>query len=275
VLVREGQAARASYSLERPAEAVTRYRAALTRARARDDTAAIADFGFDLTVAELRANQPAQALADSRALRADLARRGVASFPALDLVEATALYRTNAKADADQIAARVQRSSDPGAEAGATFLRGLIADEDGDVTGLRAAATALNSASVPANASGNARKDAPADAPGDAAELRARVALRDGDAAAAQRLAETSADLRREATDYRGVARALSLAAAAAEQQGDLEGAAALYLRAGRSAAAQGDAAAARPWLRDARRLSHDPALRKAAADAERSLTQP
>jgi hypothetical protein len=271
VLVREGQAARASYSLERPAEAMTQYRAALTRSRARDDTAAIADFGFDLTVAELRANQPAQALADSRALRADLARRGVASFPALDLVEATALYRTNAKPEADRIAAEVQRSPDPGAVAGATFLRGLIADERGDVAGLRAASVALNSA----NASQNARKNVPADAPGDAAELQARLALRNGDPATARRLAEESSDLRREAMDYRGVARALSLAASAAEQQGDLEGAAALYLRAGRSAAAQGDAAAARPWLRDARRLSHDPALRKAAADAERSLNQP
>jgi hypothetical protein len=271
VLVREGQAAHASYSLERPAEAVTQYRAALTRARARDDTTAIADFGFDLTVAELRANQPTQALSESRALRADLARRGVASFPVLDLVEATALYRTNDKAEADRIAAEVQRSSDPGAVAGATFLRGLIADERGDVGGLRTATAALTSA----NAAQSARRDVPADAPGDAAELQARLALRNGDPATARRFAEEAADLRRETMDYRGVARALSLAAGAAEQQGDLEGAAALYLRAGRSAAAQGDAVMAKPWLRDARRLSHDPALRKAAVDAERSFAQP
>src|SRR5262249_53703848 len=79
---------------ERPEEAIVRYQDALTRAQARDDLAAIGDLGYNLAVAELEANLPDKALQTARATAEELKRRGSAAFPALVLVEATALYRT-------------------------------------------------------------------------------------------------------------------------------------------------------------------------------------
>jgi predicted ATPase len=51
----------------------------------------------------------------------------------------------------------------------------------------------------------------------------------------------------------------------AAERSGDREPAADLYLRAGRSAAAQSDADAARPWLEKALSLTRDADTEQAA----------
>jgi len=58
----------------------------------------------------LRANAPDKALADARATRIELERRGAKPFPALLLAEATALYRTGAAAEADRAARRIQQS---------------------------------------------------------------------------------------------------------------------------------------------------------------------
>jgi hypothetical protein len=82
-------------------------------------------------------------------------------------------------------------------------------------------------------------------------------------------LALHAADLRRDRLDYRGMARALALAAQFTPNAPE---AADLYLRAGRSAAAQGDAADARTWLADARDVAKDAALRKDADQALRDL---
>ena len=141
------------------------------------------------------------------------------------LAEATALYRTGAVAEADRAAQPIQRAGDIDAAARATILRGLIADERGDETGLTAAVDALNAEKTPALEA-------------DFAELAARLALRRSDSAHARQKAARAAELRQEALDYRGLARALAVEAAAAERAGD-EAAADLFLRAGRSAAAQ------------------------------------
>jgi hypothetical protein len=119
------------------------------------------------------------------------------------------------------------------------FLRGLIADEQGDRVVLQTAVISLSPTADPA----------------DAAELRARL---DHNAA----LALKAVDLRRTALGYRGMARALALAA---QLTSDPNTAADLYLRAGRSAAAQGDTTIARTWLAKVRDLARDPAVRAAA----------
>jgi hypothetical protein len=254
-LQRETHAGRLAFELERDEEAVARFRAALARAQERDDLDAIADNGYNLTVAELRANAPDRALADARATSMELGRRGAKPFPALQLAEATALYRTGAAAEADRMAQVVQHSEDAEAAARATFLRGLIADDHGDLPGLAAAAGALDAAETP-----------PFEA--DAAELAARLALRRGDAALARQQAGRAAELRQTTLDYRGLARALALEGAAAERFGDKAAAADLFLRAGRSAAAQNDREPAKRWLRQAIALSRDPALTQAARSA-------
>ena len=89
MLQRETHAGQLAFELERNEEAAAQYRTALDRAQARDDPDAIGDIGYDLAVAELRANAPDKALADARATRIELERRGAKPFPALLLAEAT------------------------------------------------------------------------------------------------------------------------------------------------------------------------------------------
>lgn len=254
-LVRHEQAGKIAYDLDRPDEAVAQFQAALNQAQARDDLKAIGDLSFNLAVAQLRANRPRDALATTQQARAELVRRGSQPFPALLLAEATALYRLEQRDRADAVAAQVEAMGDADAAAGASFLRGLIADEAGDEAGLRAAAGRLSPVSAPLRVA-------------DRLELQARLGLRQGDPAAARAAAMQAAGIRQEGLDYRGMARALAVAAQAAERSGDREGAADLYLRAGRSAAAQSDADTARPWLERALSLTDDEATEQAAEAA-------
>jgi len=253
VMERHASAGQLALTLEQPEQAVRQFRDGLTRARERDDAAAIADLGFDLSVAELQANQPEAALKTATEVEAELSRRSVAPLPALQLVNAVALYRTGNLAAADKLAAQVATATDRDAAARAAFLRGLIADDRGDTAGLRAAVAGML-------AVGPAPEHQ-----ADRAELSARLALRDGDFRTAQARAKEAADLRRDLVDYRALARCLALEARAAELSGDHAGAADLYLRAGRTAAAQGDTASAKRWLGAAIALSRDPVLTQAA----------
>jgi tetratricopeptide (TPR) repeat protein len=247
-----GRAGKAALSLDRPREAVQQFRNALHRAELRDDLGAIADYGYDLAVAQLSDNQPEAALATARMVRAELARRNAAGFPAFALLEATALYRIGSRSEADALAASLEPSSDRQVAASACFLRGLIADDEANAAALEAALRCLGQ---PATDVGRA----------DALELSARLSLRRGDSAAAETAAERAADVRREGRDYRGMARALALAAAAAQQRGSTAAAASLYVQAGRTAAVQGDNPSARRWLQQALSLAPDAALRAEA----------
>jgi hypothetical protein len=260
-LQRESRAGRLAYDLEHPEEAVTKYQAALTRAQARDDLEAIGNLGYNLAIAQLNVNAPDRALSVARTTRTELERRGVEPFPGLLLVEATALYRTGDLAEADGMAARAAAGNDAEAAARAVFLRGLIADDRGDEAGLAAAAGKLSTATVPALQA-------------DAAELAARLALRRDDLAGARQQAARAEALRRDTLDYRGLARALALGGEAAKRGGDPALAADLFLRAGRSAAAQRDAAIAKPWLKEAVALATDPAVGKEAKDLLKQLQQ-
>jgi len=245
-LLREQNAGRSALSLERPAQAVENYKAALVRAEIRDDPGAIADMGFNLAVAQLRAGSAADALATTRSVRSELARRDIATMPALDLAEATALYRTGDTRSAAQLADGIRASADPASAARAAFLLGLIADGNADLQGLRVARTAL-----PPAAAGEVATDA--------AELDARIAFRSGQWAEARASAAFVVRARRDLLDYRGLARALALEAAVVEQTGDRDAAADLYLRAGRSAGSQDDRKSARDWLGRAIAIGRDP----------------
>ena len=253
-LQRATNAGQLAMQLERPEEAVARYQEALTRAQARDDLAAIGDLGYNLAVAELEANHPDKALVVARSTEQELRRRGATPFPALLLVEATALYRTGDLDAADKLARETAAGKDQQAAERATFLSGLIADERGDEAGLAEAAGRLGNATDPSLQA-------------DAAELDARLALRRNETAMARQQAERAAELRQQTLDYRGLARALALAGEAAERTGDAKAASDLYLRAGRSAAAQGDKDSARVWLQLAAKLATDDAVRDAATE--------
>jgi hypothetical protein len=255
----DAHAAGQALSLERPNEAIAQYKLALERARARDDAAAIGDYGYDMAVAQLAANEPNAALATVRMTRSELARRGATSFAVLDLAEATACYRIDDKATSDRLASQVEAGADPVAALRASFLRGLIADQTDDVAGLDRAIARLAPAVL-------------SDQQADLAELVARRDIRQGAFAAAAEQAGHAADLRREALDYRGMARALVVAANAEAHAGHTRLAADYYMRAGQSAAAQGDAITARPWLQRATELGDDATLHEAARSAITAL---
>jgi hypothetical protein len=244
-LARFDHAGQIAFNLEQPDQAATQYRAALARARTRDDAAAIADAGFNLATAEMRVGQPCDAMRTAQDLRAELARRGIVD-PDFDLISATALFRLGDLPAADLVAAGLTGGKNPARANAAWFLRGLIADARQDRPGLEKAAASLTPAADPA----------------DVAELRSRLSHNPA-------LALQAADLRRDGLDYRGMARALALAA---QFTPDAAAASDLYLRAGRSAAAQGEAADARVWLGHARERAPDAAMRSVAERALHDL---
>jgi hypothetical protein len=84
----------------------------------------------------------------------------------------------------------------------------------------------------------------------------------------------TSADLRRDAKDYLGMARVLALAGEAAESAGLGTEAADLYFRAGRSAEVEGHSADAKRWLGAAARLAETTGQDEILAEANDRLAR-
>lgn len=244
-LDRAAHGGRLALEMERPAEATRLYRQALARARQRDDPGAIADAAIGLAAAELAQGRAREAVTAAREVRAELLRRGSAPPTALLLAEAVALHRQGDARAADTAAAAVvaRGAEDADAARRAVFLRGLIAAGRRDAAGLAAARAALGD-------------PAAADFRADARELAAREALASGDMAGTRRLAAEAAAARRDVGDYRGLGRALALEAEAARRAGAVAEAADLLLRAGRGAAARGEAVEARRWLREAETLA-------------------
>ncbi|WP_421999131.1 hypothetical protein [Reyranella sp.] len=247
------QASRAgaqAMSMGLSALAVREYKAALARAYERDDAGAIADSGFNLALALMRANDPRAAMATINEVRAELDRRGVATPAALFLAEAAAAYRNGAP-DAALAALRPvldDAGGDPDTLARAWFIRGLIAADRGDGATLSRAIGALTTRKPSAEGA--------SDFAADLAELQGRSALLQGRDVDALALFERAAADRQLALDYRGMARALAWAGDAAGRAGQTARAAGLYLRAGRSALLQGDPATARPLLERADSLA-------------------
>jgi hypothetical protein len=160
-------------------------------------------------------------------------------------VQAAAFYRSGDLGAAAGAAQEVldRGSKDPDVVRRASFIRGLVAADRSDAAGLAQAIAAL------------APPTKQADLEADRQELQGRAALLAGDSAEALSLFEQSASNRQQALDYRGMARALSLAGDAALRSGRAADAADLFLRAGRSALLQGDTATATPLLKRAEDL--------------------
>jgi tetratricopeptide (TPR) repeat protein len=221
----------------------------LERAYARDDLGAIGDVGYELAVVRLRQLDAPAAAEQARQSREELRRRGDEPFAELYLVEAVALYEMG-EADraaplAEQAIALAPWPGDPVALR-AWFLEGRIAADRADAAGL---ARALDALDVPGSAPSPELQ-------ADRLELIGRRDLQDGRPERALPALRTSADLRRDAKDYLGMARGLALAGAAAEAAGLGDDAADLYFRAGRSAEVEGATADAKRWLGAAARLA-------------------
>lgn len=252
-LARQTRTAMLAWQQDRPAQAAELFREALRRAYARDDLEAIADLAASLAAAELRLGNAEAARDTAAAARAEVNRRGGTMPAELPLAEAAARWRLGDAAGARALTAAITAGE---AAARARFIEGLIAADAGDGVALAAARSALPSTEVP-------------DLLADRLELDGRAALLAGDAAAARSALLRAAGHRQEARDYPGMARALALAGGAAAREGRIAEAADLALRAGRSAAVNGDARAAREWLDQAVRLARQAGSADVLAAAE------
>ncbi len=257
-LEQANQAGTRALALNRPAEAIKQYRAALAIAYERDDAAAIGDVGYNLAVAQLRAGAAADAARTAREIRAELERRRQPPPAELVLVQAAAAYRQGsaeeALAAADEVLAR---SPSPEAAMRAYYIRGAVAADRGNAQGLAQALAAIPASGKP-------------DQEADRLELSARAALLAGSNAQARREFELAADQRRLALDYRGMARALSLAGETAVREGDSAAAAVLFLRAGRSALLQGDSTGGEALLDRADRLARSSGTTDVSEEVQR-----
>lgn len=232
-------------SMDMPSLAVTQYKTALQRAYERDDAGAIADVSYNLALAQMKGGDAKAALATVRDARLDLERRRAPVPAELFLVQAAAAYRsgdfTTADSAAQEALGRVSKDGDTAPRA--WFIRGLVAAQRGDATALAQAIAKLPPSKE-------------ADLQADRQELEGRAALLDNRATDALDLFQRAAANRQQALDYRGMARALALAADAASRAGRTAEAADLAMRAGRSALLQGDTATALPLLRQADELA-------------------
>jgi hypothetical protein len=240
-------------------EAIKQYRAALALAYERDDAVAIGDVGYNLAVAQLRAGATTEAARTVREVRAELARRKQAPPPELALVQAAAAYRQGAGDEALALAQEVLARAPlpPETATRAWYIRGAVSADRGDAKGLAQALAAIPPSTQP-------------DQEADRHELAGRAAMLSGASDRAASEFEQAADQRRLALDYRGMARALSFAGDAVLRQGRTEEAANLFLRAGRSALLQGDAATGRRLLDRADALAKQSGAASISAEVDR-----
>jgi len=110
-LEQANQAGTRALAVNRTADAIKQYRAALAVAYERDDAAAIGDVGYNLAVAQLRAGSAADAARTGREIRAELERRRQAPPAELILVQAAAAVRLPFRGGADHHGHRLDRKS--------------------------------------------------------------------------------------------------------------------------------------------------------------------
>ncbi len=263
-LASSARLARLSFEQQRPEQAATLYRQALTQAQQRDDLPAIADLGWNLAVVLLRLDRPAEAAATAQATRDEVTRRGGTPQPQLLLVQAAAFYRTGYIGSARTLAGEVVGNPQAPAEARgrAAFIDGLIAADQNDRSGIAAALAQMDAL---------AEEPLPALVP-DRSELAGRLALLNGDPVAASSAFLAAADGRRTVLDYPGMARALAGAAGAAESLGNAGKAADMWLRAGRTAQIGGQTVVAWEWLTRARDVAGQAGATDVALEATARL---
>ena len=245
-LTRLNNAARISYDNGQFEQAANLYRQALDRAYLRDDRKAIVDAQYNLAVCMLGLRSYDKALERVHQAQNELVRGEESVTADILLLKAIILYRTGKLDDAWQITDQILLPSNQPIEAVESkthFLRGLIADKRGDTNQLRKESNALNSF-------------ADSGLKADQEELSGRLAMAENNWDAAIQAFDSSARRRREKLDYRKMAQALSLAAEACDQAGSPSDASKRYLRAGRSAARQGNNQDAIKWLERAEQLA-------------------
>jgi tetratricopeptide (TPR) repeat protein len=243
---RTNRAARMAFDTGRLQQAVGLYDQALERAYVLDDLNAIVDSQYNLAVCLAGLNLYVEALERVNQSKAELVRSN-RSIPAdILLLEATIVYRMGQLDKAWQLTDMILL--DPSRLSGAIqskthFLRGLIAGEWDDINQLRKEIASLGEPSTVGLRA-------------DRQELMGRLAMAESNWNEALEAFDNTAELRRDDFDYSEMVNALALAAWACEQAGKLSEASKRYLRAGRSAAQQGENRNALNWLNRAEKLA-------------------
>ena len=215
----------------------------------------IGTLGYNLAVAELHANAPDRALAAAQTTRTELQRRGAEPFPALLLVEATALYRTGAPTEADAVAARPRPAPIPRPRR-APASCAASSPTNGATNAISQPRLGKLRTASDARPAGRCRRagGAPGAAAGRFCQRHSR--MRPG----RKRCAARRSTIGGWRGSWPSVARPPAVAANA-------KAAAELFWRAGQSAAAQDDLEMARLWLRQAADLAPGMPVGKAAND--------
>ncbi len=245
-LTRLNRSARIAFDNGQLEQAANLYHQALNRAYLRDDRKAVVDAQYNLAVCMLGLRSYDKALVWVHQAQNELVRGEKSETADILFLEAAILFRTGQLDKAWQITDQVLSASErPPAtvESKTHFLRGLIADKRGDTNQLRKEINALNSFAGPGLKA-------------DREELSGRLAMVESNWEAAIQAFDSSARRRREKLDYRKMAQALALAAEACDQAGKPSDASKRYLRAGRSAARQGNNQDAIKWLERAEQLA-------------------
>jgi tetratricopeptide (TPR) repeat protein len=263
-LERTKRLARTAFENNRIQQAANLYRRTLERAYLRDDLAAAIDARYNLAVCLTLLQSVQEALALVIQARKELSRADQPVPTDILLLEATIRYRLGQSQKSWQLTEDILKVSDtiPSAVRSKThFLRGLIADERGDLVTLKEEITALAESNSPVIRA-------------DREELIGRLALKQRRWDEAVLAFDEAASLRRQLLDYRGMAKALAKAGETCEQAGRAVPASSRYLRAGQSAALQGNSDQAQNWLARAAQLAEQGGDENIAQEARLQLSQ-
>lgn len=263
-LVRFNRAARQAFDRGQLRQAASFYRMALDRAYLGDDTAAILDAQYNLAICLMNLQSYEEAIDVVQRAHTEMGLRDHNRSVDFLLLEATILHRRGDPDEAWKITDQILSASIPAPSVikhRTHFLRGLIAGDQGDPDRLRAEITALGQP-----------KELQLRA--DRQELVGLLAMLEQNWDEAGAAFDTAADLRREALDYREMARALVWGGEAKEKAGHFKEAAIYFLRAGRSAFLQNQMDEAQKWLNRAVQLANTAGEDQIVQEAHRFLEQ-
>jgi len=245
-LERFNRAAQQAFDNGRLQQAVSFYQKALDRAYIRDDFRAVLDAQYNMAMCLINLQSYAEAFEVIQQAKTEMAIAGQSLAADFLLLEATVLHlRENSDAAwkiTEQILAATPQASSI-VQSKTHFLRGLIASKQGDTDKLREAIVSIGQPNLPQLRA-------------DRHELLGHLAMAEQHWDEAINAFEAATEARREDRDYRGMVKALALAGKASEKAGHADEASIRYLRAGRSAALQGQFDHALNWLNRAEQIA-------------------
>ena len=245
-LERFNRAAQQAFDNGRLQQAVSFYQKALDRAYIRDDFRAVLDAQYNMAMCLINLQSYAEAFEVIQQAKTEMAIAGQSLAADFLLLEATVLHlREDSDAAwkiTEQILAATPQASSI-VQSKTHFLRGLIASKQGDTDKLREAIVSIGQPNLPQLRA-------------DRHELLGHLAMAEQHWDEAINAFEAATEARREDRDYRGMVKALALAGKASEKAGHADEASIRYLRAGRSAALQGQFDHALNWLNRAEQIA-------------------